>query len=64
MKWISKDPPFYVFLDDHWYNERIGETFYPCTKLNAWVDVEGNSKFEFTKKTKIMKHRDNKEGQF
>lgn len=58
MKWISKDPPIYVFLDDCWWNERTDETFWPCVRLQAWVTTLGEPIYQWTKKTRIMKHRD------
>jgi len=57
MKWISKDPPIYVFLDDCWWNERTGETFWPCVRQQAWVNYLGEPIYQWTKKTRLMKLR-------
>lgn len=58
MKWISKDPPIYVFLDDCWLNERTNEILWPCMRLQAYVISLGERLYFFTKKTRIMKARD------
>lgn len=58
MKWISKEPPIYVFKDDCWFNERTNETLWPCLRLQAWVTNLGEPLYFFTKKTRIMKSMD------
>jgi hypothetical protein len=51
MKWISKDPPLYVWEGDIWYNERNKKCYDVNIKENAWVNLD--EKIPFPKKTKI-----------
>jgi len=52
MQWIAKDPPFYVWADDTWYNERDAQVYKPDLIKLCWTnDV---SSFPFTKKTKVF----------
>ena len=56
MIWKSKDAPIYVFLDDMWQREGDKALFRPDVHRYAWVSEE--EVVEWTKKTRVMKHRD------
>lgn len=51
-RWISKDPPIYIWWGDVWFNERDKREYMPCKERQAWVC--GDDVMPFTKKTKIM----------
>jgi len=54
MKWISKDPPIYVWPRDTWYNERDGFEYYADIDKAIWEHPLRPEAIPFTKKTRIL----------
>ena len=52
MKWISKQPPLYVWLDDIWIREPDYSEFKCDLKNQCWFN--DSEKVFFPKKSKIM----------
>jgi hypothetical protein len=51
-RWVSKDPPIYVWYNDIWFNERDGREYVACIDRQAWVC--GDTIIPFTKKARFM----------
>jgi hypothetical protein len=57
MKWIGKEPPLYIFLDDIWERESDRKQFKPDTNKKGWVAEDGEAVY-WAKKARIMKWRE------
>jgi hypothetical protein len=56
MRWISKEPPIYVWQGDTWFNERDGKEYYADISTRVWRQEEQTFVFiDFPKKTQIKK---------
>ena len=53
MKWISKDPPLYVWKDDLWEREIDHKIFYPGIKSKFWFVPKEKDEVPFPEKTKV-----------
>ena len=41
MKWVSKNAPIYIYLDDEWERESDRKVFKPDEKKKGWVAEDG-----------------------
>mgnify|MGYP001262304282 CR=1 FL=1 len=57
MKWISKDPPIYVWKDDLWYNEKDKLVYSANITKQAWI---ADTAIPFPKKTRVMTTKENR----
>lgn len=53
MKWVSKNAPMYVYLDDYWERETDRKAFKPDKKLKGWVADDGEI-VHWSPKTKVI----------
>lgn len=56
MKWVSKHPPVYIYLDDEWERESDHKLFKPHPQKRAWLADDGE-KIEWHKNAKPMKEK-------
>ena len=54
MKWISKHPPVYIYLDDEWEREEDHKLFKIDEKKRSWVSEDGE-RIEWHKNAKVKR---------